>query len=150
MHFVFIKKKWILFSFVLVIIGFSAWYYLFPKAIQTAGNPKTKPAETMEIHMVTGEFSSKLADGTEIEAYRWDPGTINIEQNQKVILKLHGINGMEHHFHIKGTNISGVVKKGETTEVPLQFKKEGIYQLICDTHSQNDDEAPMIAYIVVD
>jgi heme/copper-type cytochrome/quinol oxidase subunit 2 len=148
MHFVVIKKKWLLVSFLLIVIGVSGWYYLFPKAIETATNEK--PIESVEIHMVTGEFSSKLADGTEIEAYRWDPGTINIEENQKVNLKLHGINGNEHHFHIEGTDISGVVKKGETTDVTLQFKKEGIYRLICDTHSQSHDEAPMIAYIVVD
>lgn len=148
MHFVVIKKKWILFSFVFIVMGLSAWYYLFPKSAETTTNEK--PLETVEIHMVTGEFSTKLDNGSEIEAYRWDPGTINVEENQKVLLKLHGINGMEHHFHIEGTNVSGVVKKGETTEVTVQFKKEGTYRLICDTHSTTADAAPMIAYIVVD
>lgn len=148
MHFVVIKKKWILFCFVFIVMGLSAWYYLMPKAVETTSKEKT--IETVEIHMVTGEFASKLEDGSEIEAYRWDPGTINVEENQKVNLKLHGINGKEHHFHIEGTNVSGVVKKGETTEVSVQFKKEGTYRLICDTHSTSEDAAPMIAYIVVD
>ncbi|MET3195029.1 cupredoxin domain-containing protein [Gottfriedia sp. OAE603] len=148
MHFVVIKKKWLLFSFVFIVIGLSALYYLFPKTVETTA--KEKPLETVEIHMVTGEFSTKLNNGSEIEAYRWDPGTINVEENQRVVLKLHGINGMEHHFHIEGTNVSGVVKKGETTEVAVQFKKEGTYRLVCDTHSTTEDSAPMIAYIVVD
>lgn len=148
MHFVVIKKKWLLFSFVFIVMGLSAWYYLYPKSAETTVKEKT--LEPVEIHMVTGEFSTKLDNGSDIEAYRWDPGTINIEENQNVRLKLHGINGMEHHFHIEGTNISGVVKKGETTEVAVQFKKEGTYRLICDTHSTTKDSAPMIAYIVVD
>lgn len=148
MHFIFIKKRWLLITLVLVIVGFSGWYYLSPKAIEATN--KAKPKETVDIHMVTGEFASKLENGTEIEAYRWDPGTINIEENQTVNLKLHGINGKEHHFHIEGTDISGVVRKGETTEVSVLFKKEGTYRLICDTHSTSEDVAPMIAYIVVD
>ncbi|MDF2660736.1 MAG: cupredoxin [Paenibacillus sp.] len=28
------------------------------------------------IHLVTGEFKSTTPDGKEIEAYRWDPGTV--------------------------------------------------------------------------
>ncbi|PGL71139.1 cupredoxin domain-containing protein [Bacillus sp. AFS055030] len=145
MHFIFIKKKWLLICFLLVVIGVSGWYYLTPKSVQTAVQQHVK---TFDIDMITAEFSTKLDDGTEIEAYRWDPGTIVIDKNKKVTLKIHGINGKEHHFHIEGTNITGVVAKGKTTEVPLFFKKEGTYRLICDNHSH--DVAPMIGYIVVD
>ncbi|WP_129690993.1 cupredoxin domain-containing protein [Gottfriedia acidiceleris] len=146
MHFIFIKKKWLLICFLLVVIGLSGWYYLTPNSVQTA--VEQQHVKTIDIDMITAEFSTKLDDGTEIEAYRWDPGTIVIEKNQKVNLKIHGINGKEHSFHIEGTNITGVVAKGKTTEVPLFFKKEGTYRLICDTHSH--DGAPMIGYIVVD
>lgn len=146
MHFVFIKKKWLLLSFLLIVIGFSAWYYLAPNSIQIVAGEK--PKETINIDMVTAEYKTKLDNGTELEAYRWDPGTIVVEKNQKVNIKIHGINGMEHQFHIEGTNISGVVKKGKTTELPLVFKKEGVYKLICDTHNQKF--GPMIGYIVVD
>ncbi|MEH7455040.1 cupredoxin domain-containing protein [Gottfriedia acidiceleris] len=146
MHFIFIKKKWLLICFLLVVIGLSGWYYLTPNSVQTT--VEQQHVKTIDIDMITAEFSTKLDDGTEIEAYRWDPGTIVIEKNQKVNLKIHGINGKVHSFHIEGTNITGVVVKGKTTEVPLFFKKEGTYQLICDTHSH--DGAPMIGYIVVD
>ena len=146
MRFIFIKKKWLLFCFLIVVFGVSGWYYLTPKALQTTA--QQQQPKTIEIDMITSEFSTKLDDGTEIEAYRWDPGTIVIEKNQKVNLKIHGINGKEHSFHIEGTNISGVITKGTTTVVPLLFKKEGTYRLICDTHSH--DGAPMVGYIVVD
>ncbi|RSD26317.1 hypothetical protein EJA10_15245 [Mesobacillus subterraneus] len=100
--------------------------------------------------MVTGEFKSTTDDGKEIEAYRWDPGTIFLEKGEKVRLKILGINGKEHPFIIEGTDIKGVVKKGEETVVPLQFDMEGTYRLICLTHPDKENNGPMIAYIVVD
>ncbi|WP_415816494.1 cupredoxin domain-containing protein [Mesobacillus thioparans] len=103
-----------------------------------------------EIHLVTGEFKSKTDDGKEIEAYRWDPGTIFVEKGEKVSLKILGVNGKEHPFIIEGTEIKGVVKKGEETVVPLQFDKEGTYRMICLTHPSAEHNGPMIAYIVVD
>ena len=103
-----------------------------------------------EIHMVTGEFKSKLANGKEIEAYRWDPGTIVISKGEKVNLIIYGVNGAEHPFMIEGTDIKGVVKKGEETIVPLHFTKEGTFRLICYTHETKEKNGPMIAYIVVD
>ena len=107
-------------------------------------------SEKREIHLVTGEFSTTIEDGKKLEAYRWDPGTIIIEKNEKVDLIIHGINGMEHPFIIEGTDIEGVVQKGKETIVPLRFKKEGVYRLICTVHDANNSGAPMIAYIVVD
>ena len=106
--------------------------------------------EVREIHMVTGEFKAKLPNGKEIESYRWDPGTIFVHKGEKVNLIISGVNGAEHPFSIEGTNITGVVKKGEDTVVPLHFKKEGRYRLICHTHSEREQNGPMIAYIVVD
>ena len=93
---------------------------------------------------------SKMKNGKEMEAYRWDPGTIFLEKGEKVRLSINGINGEEHPFNIEGTKIKGMVKKGEETVVPLQFDKEGTYRLICDVHSDRKHNGPMIAYIVVD
>ena len=105
--------------------------------------------EVREIHMVTGEFKAQAGD-KEIESYRWDPGTIYMEEGEKVNLIIYGVNGKEHPFYIEGTNIKGTVKQGEETIIPLQFKKEGVYRLICPAHSGKDHKGPMIAYIVVD
>lgn len=103
-----------------------------------------------EIHLVTGEFKGKLPNGKEIEAYRWDPGTIFVEKDEQVTLIIYGVNGAEHPFHIEGTNIKGTVKKGAETKIPLLFNKEGVYRLVCELHPDKDHSGPMIAYIVVD
>lgn len=102
------------------------------------------------IHMVTGEFKTKLPNGMELEVYRWDPGTIYIQKNEQVELKIFGVNGEEHPFYIEGTKIQGVVKKGAETTIPLRFTERGIYRLICTAHEDYEDNGPMIAYIVVD
>ncbi|WP_442594017.1 hypothetical protein [Neobacillus sp. D3-1R] len=146
-----VLKKRSLFIFFLVgitIISASVWFIF-----RSANVPVFKTqaeSNTREIHMVTGEFKAKTEKGNEIEAYRWDPGTIFMEKDEKVNLVIYGVNGIEHPFTIEGTTIKGTVKKGEETIVPLQFSKEGTYRLICHTHADKTTNGPMIAYIVVD
>lgn len=149
MHF-FVVKKRVLYLFMLVaLLGLmvSLWIVFKPVAAPALSQQNEK---SREIHMVTGEFKSTLESGKEIEAYRWDPGTIFIEKGEKITLKILGINGKEHPFMIEGTDIKGIVKKGEETVVPLQIDKEGVYRLICLTHPTAENNGPMIAYIVVD
>ena len=86
----------------------------------------------------------------EIEAYRWDPGTIYIPKDESVTLSILGVNGKEHPFYIEGTNIKGTVKKGKETMLDIRIKKEGVYRLICTVHHDIQHNGPMIAYIVVD
>jgi plastocyanin len=149
MHFFVVKKRVL---YLLGIIIFAAmigtlWISFKPDATPAIGGQSEK---IREIHMVTGEFKSATADGKDIEAYRWDPGTIFVEKGEKVRLKILGVNGTEHPFIIEGTDIKGIVKKGEETVIPLQFDKEGTYRLICLTHPTAENSGPMIAYIVVD
>ncbi|MGG3889690.1 hypothetical protein [Metabacillus fastidiosus] len=146
MKFIFINKKLVFFTITaLFILGIGSWYYLNPGDMETAS--MTKQTKNLEISMIAVEFQSKMTDGREIEVYRWDPGTIYIPKEEDVTLRIYGVNGKEHPFFIEGTNIKGVVKKGEETAIPLHFKEEGVYKLICTTHTA---EAPMTAYIVVD
>jgi heme/copper-type cytochrome/quinol oxidase subunit 2 len=150
LKFLVIKKETLLFylavGFVLVTI--STWFLL--RAGDTAVFNQQANGKIREIHMVTVEYKSKMKDGKEIEAYRWDPGTIHLEKGEKVNLYINGINGNEHPFYIEGTKIKGTVKKGEETVVPLMFDKEGTYRLICEAHSDRAHNGPMIADIVVD
>lgn len=146
MKFIFIKKKWFILPItLLVMVVIGNWYYLNPGNVQPASVGKS--TSNLDIHMATVEFKSKTADGKEIEVYRFDPGTIFVPQGKDVTLRIYGVNGSEHPFFIEGTNIKGVVKKGEETVIPLHFKEKGIYKLICTTHIH---AAPMNAYIVVD
>jgi heme/copper-type cytochrome/quinol oxidase subunit 2 len=150
MKFLVLKKDTLLFfaaiGFMLVTI--TAWFML--KAGDTTVFNQHTNEKIREIHMVTVEFKTKMKNGKEIEAYRWDPGTIVLEKGEKAKLFITGINGEEHPFYIEGTKIKGTVKKGEETIVPLQFDKEGTYRIICEVHSDRAHNGPMIADIIVD
>ncbi|MBD2864303.1 cupredoxin domain-containing protein [Paenibacillus sp. IB182363] len=102
------------------------------------------------IHLVTGEFKSTTPDGKEIEAYRWDPGTVVVHKGDKVKLSIYGVNGASHPFIIEGLGIKGEVKKGEETVVTFKADKEGTYRIICLTHPDIAHNGPMIGYIIVD
>ncbi|MCQ6276177.1 cupredoxin domain-containing protein [Bacillus sp. V3B] len=146
-----IKKRFVLFSFILIILLASAGgWFLINQESEVVFGQIDNDKKAREIHLVTGEFSSRLPDGTKIEGYRWDPGTIFVQAGEKINLNILGINGKEHPFVIENTNIKGIVNKGKETVIPLQFNKEGVYRLICLTHADKESEGPMIAYIVVD
>lgn len=145
-----VRKKYIGMFLLVCVAIIAAWVIV---KIQPSAIPSLKTddqGKVRTIQLVTGEFKSTTPDGKEIEAYRWDPGTIFINKGEKVRLSIYGVNGKEHPFSIEGTNIKGTVKKGEETIVPLQFKKEGVYRLICHMHPDIAHNGPMIAYIVVD
>jgi plastocyanin len=146
MTLIYVSRKWIyasLIGFTLIICG---WLLFDEESVPTTveGNDK------YVINMVTGEFKSETEDGKEIEAYRWDPGTIYVPKGKNITLSIYGVNGKEHPFIIEGTDIKGTVKKGEETLIPLRFDEEGTYRLICLTHQDISHNGPMIAYIVVD
>ncbi|MDN4074189.1 cupredoxin domain-containing protein [Fictibacillus sp. CENA-BCM004] len=148
MKILYVPKKWILAIILFICLGMGTWYVVKPEAVETAGSPAA--SKRLVINMVTGEFKSQLENGKEIEAYRWDPGTIHIPYDQPVTLSIYGVNGKEHPFFIEGTDVKGTVVKGKETVLHLRFKKQGIYRLICKTHSDISHNGPMIAYLVVD
>jgi heme/copper-type cytochrome/quinol oxidase subunit 2 len=59
------------------------------------------------------------------------------------------VNGDSHPFIIEGLNVKGEVKKGKETVVSFTAQKEGIYRIICTTHSDIAHNGPMVGYIVV-
>jgi plastocyanin len=150
MKFLVFKKDTLVFilAIAIMLIAISSWFLL--KAGDTAVFNQQASEKPREIHMVTVEYKSTMKDGTKMEVYRWDPGTIKVEAGEKVNLFISGINGEEHPFYIEGTDIKGNVKKGEETMVPLHFEKEGTYRLICEIHGDRKHNGPMIAYIEVD
>lgn len=150
MNFFVITRKSIMKVVVVALFIMAAfiWYSFQAKVIpayNAVGSEKVR-----EIYMVTSEFSTTLEDGSEMEVYRWDPGTIYLKAGEKVNLKIIGVNGKEHPFIIEGTDIQGTVKKGKETVIPLQFNEPGIYRLICISHQDPKTNGPMIADIVVD
>ncbi|MCA1058579.1 cupredoxin domain-containing protein [Rossellomorea aquimaris] len=151
MNFIVLKKGSILAILVtLLIITVGTIWSLSSKNSYPTVSLSEKTGEKQVIQLVTGEFKSQTAEGKEIEAYRWDPGTIVVEKGREVELRIYGVNGMEHPFYIEGTDITGTVRKGKETVVNVTFPKEGTYRLICETHETIQNNGPMIAYIVVD
>ncbi|ANE45135.1 hypothetical protein SY83_00900 [Paenibacillus swuensis] len=102
------------------------------------------------IHIVTGEYKSTSADGKEIEAYTFHPGTVYVGKGEAVNLSFYGVNGGSHPFIIEGTNIKSEVRKGKETVVRFQTEQEGTYRIVCLTHPESGPSAPMIGYIIVD
>lgn len=71
----------------------------------------------------------------EVSTYRWDPGTLVVNQGDKVTLEIVGINGDEHPFTIEGYWISDVVRRGQITRVTFTAEKAGIFKIICRKHA---------------
>lgn len=149
MQFLVVKKRSVILSLLLLVLVFSASLWIYLNMGNDAVVHTSVTDSTREIHLVTGEFEATTKEGKEIEAYRFDPGTIFLQEGEKVKLRILGINGANHPFIIEGTNISGKILQGEETELDLQFQKKGVYRLVCLTHHDTDSNGPMTAYIVV-
>jgi plastocyanin len=141
------KKQLMLLVSVVIVIILSISFLKTEKALPANVG---MTSEERTIHMVTGEFKTTTKEGKEIEAYRWDPGTVFVEKGEQIKLSIYGVNGESHPFIIEGLNIKGEVKKGEETIITFDADKEGIYRIICLTHPDKENEGPMIGYIVVD
>jgi plastocyanin len=142
-----VHKRHLLFTAAVVVLVLAAvLYWNRDRLLPASAEPQTERT----IHMVTGEFKTKTTDGKEIEAYRWDPGTINVEKGENIKLSIYGVNGESHPFIIEGLNIKGEVKKGKVTEVSFTATTEGTYRIICLTHPDIASNGPMVGYIVVD
>ncbi|TVY06851.1 cupredoxin domain-containing protein [Paenibacillus cremeus] len=122
--------------------------YFGRDGVETALNPA--PAQERTINLVTGEFKTTDATGQELEAYRWDPGTIYVKKGEHIRLSIYGVNGASHPFIIEGLGIKGEVKKGQETVVQFHADKPGIYRIICLVHPDIAHHGPMIGYLVVD
>lgn len=70
----------------------------------------------------------------EVETYRWDPGTVVVNQGDIVTLEIIGINGAQHPFRIEGYELNGVVSRGTLTRLTFTADKPGIFKIICDVH----------------
>lgn len=149
MKLVYIRKRWLLSFFLILLLAFAGWQWFEPGTIPATGQV-TNPEKQITINLVTGEFAGKTEDGTEIEAYRWDPGTIVVPKGEDITFSIYGVNGKEHPFMIEGTDYKGTVQKGKETVFHAKFEEEGTYRLICLTHSSIEKNGPMIGYIVVD
>lgn len=73
-------------------------------------------------------------DRWEVSTYRWEPGTIIVNQGDVVTLEIVGINGASHPLTIEGYNVSDVVTRGNITRVTFTADKAGIFEIVCGAH----------------
>ena len=141
-----IRKRQIQLFIVLVALVVLAGVYLSWDQSRAVSGQASEPRI---IHLVTGEYKTTF-NGKELEVYRWDPGTIAINKGETVELHISGVNGSSHPFVVEELGIRGDVLKGKTTVVRFTANKEGIFPIICLTHTDLHNGGPMVGYIVVD
>ncbi|TCP55690.1 cupredoxin-like protein [Tumebacillus sp. BK434] len=106
--------------------------------------------QKQEFWIVTNEIKTKLADGKEIEAYRWDPGFLTVEKGKPVTLHFYGLKGKAHPFVIEGLGVKGNVEKGKVSSVTFTPEQEGTYRVVCLTHATIEANGPMVGYLRVE
>lgn len=142
------RKQWRLGAIAVVAVMVAAAFWRY-ETLRTERETQAAVQAVRVIHMVTGEFKTKLENGQEMEVYRFDPGTVFANDGERVELRIRGVNGNQHDFVIEGLNLRGKVEKNKETVVSFTAK-EGIYRIVCLTHSDASHAGPMIGYIVVD
>ncbi|OUM86057.1 MAG: hypothetical protein BAA01_01530 [Bacillus thermozeamaize] len=139
--------QWLAMLLVVLVGGYWIWSINTNAAMPASTLPEAK-VKTFE--MVAVEFDGKdPKTGKEREVYRWDPGTIVVEQGDRVRLNIHGLNGEHHPFLIEGLGIQGEVTNGEVKTIEFIAKEKGVYKMVCLVHTDSKNEGPMIGYIVV-
>lgn len=149
------SRQWLYLSiaFVLVLIATTAllpipWFggKTVIEEVEEVSSNETQREKTF--HLVTTEYKAKH-HGKEVEVYRWNPGTLVVQEGDQVNLILHGLNGKEHHYSLKEFGIQGTLKKGEQAKVRFTADRPGTYKLLCHNHHSVDASGPMVAYITV-
>ncbi|MCC3375812.1 cupredoxin domain-containing protein [Cohnella sp. REN36] len=138
------KIQWYIVAAALVVFGGA---YIGWQQTKAASAPIS--AEPQVYQIVTGEFSTTMDNGKQLEAYVFSPDTIIVKKNQPVELRITGVSGQSHPFVIEGLGVKGTINKGKTTVVRFTPTQAGTYPIICETHNDPKTGVPMVGYVVV-
>ena len=69
-----------------------------------------------------------------VETYRFDPGTVVVNEGDTVTLEIVGINGTAHPIRIEGYDITTLLKRGEIQRLTFVADKPGIFRIVCNAH----------------
>ena len=92
-------------------------------------------------------YGLKAPDETgrwQVETYRFDPGTVVVNEGDIVTLEIVGINGKEHPITLEGYGLSTVLKRGEVQRLTFLADKPGIFRVMCDTHKPSMEAALVV------
>jgi plastocyanin len=143
-----IRSFGILFSLV-ILLGGATWLLEKSSEKQTE-ETGSSTNRSVKISIVTNEIKYTSPDGKKvIEAYRWDPGTIVVNEGDDVTLEFYGIKGESHPFLISGYKLQGKVERGKLETVRFRADKTGNFPITCLTHPDIQHNGPMVAHLVV-
>jgi hypothetical protein len=80
----------------------------------------------------------------ETPSYRYEPGSITVNQGDTVKLEIWGVNGPSHASEVEGYGKTFVAKRGQLTTVTFVADKPGIFRIACQDHTPS-----MESYLVV-
>lgn len=92
------------------------------------------PAQALPLGAGYGLNQPDQSGTWSVETYRWEPGTVVVNEGDTVNLEIIGINGKEHPTRVEGYDLSSVVKRGEVKRLTFVANKPGIFRIICETH----------------
>ena len=72
-----------------------------------------------------------------VETYRFDPGTVVVNEGDTITLEIVGINGKEHPIRVEGYGVSTLLKRGEVQRLTFVVDKPGIFKIVCDIHKSS-------------
>ena len=70
----------------------------------------------------------------ETSSYRFEPGSITVNQGDTVQLQIWGVNGASHASEVEGYGQTFVAKRGQLTTVTFVADKPGIFRIVCSDH----------------
>ena len=94
-----------------------------------------------------GGYGLKAPDDTGrwvVETYRFDPGTVVVNEGDTVTLEIVGINGKEHLITLEGYGLSTVLKRGEVQRLTFLADKPGIFRVMCAIHKPSMEAALVV------
>lgn len=146
---------WAAFGVACVAVLLAAYAAVTPGA--ATSTPAAEPQDRT-IQMLAVEFKGtagegeKLANGSKVNAYQWEPATLAANAGDRVTLHIYGVNGGVHPASIAGiegatysvTDASGAtieegagafnVYRGHWTDVRFVASQPGIYSIVCASH----------------
>jgi len=118
---------------------------VYMSAVEYKGSTSSEPFPSAE-PPAGGGYALKAPDDTgkwETSTYRWDPGTVIVNQGDEVELHIWGVNGAQHPAFIDEYVPEFTVTRGHLTVVNFTADKAGTFRIHCNAH-QPSMEAQLV------
>jgi len=118
---------------------------IYMSAVEYKGSTSSEPFPSAE-PPAGGGYILKPPDANgkwETSTYRWEPGTIIVNQGDEVELWIWGVNGSQHPATVEGYVPEFTVTRGNLTIVKFTADQTGTFRITCHVH-QPSMEAQLV------